>query len=261
MKKLEKMKYLNKILLDEMPQYKQQAEQFAQSYEDQSKLLRSLMNVRPPYPIRDDFLRVQDEYLKSEIVDRGIIDCSELTSIKTNQRIFLWRGDITTLKVDAIVNAANATLIGCFHPLHHCIDNLIHSLSGIQLRLYCHKIMEKQGHDEETGCAKLTPAFNLPSDFVIHTVGPIIRGKLTNKDKENLASCYRSCLNIAVENKIKSIAFCCISTGEFHFPNEAAARIATDTVKDFLSKDNTIERVIFNVFTDKDLTIYKSILV
>ena len=178
----------------------------------------------------------------------------------SDERLVLWQGDITTLKVDAIVNAANSALRGCFYPLHSCIDNIVHSKSGIQLRLLCDEIMNRQGHEEPTGQAKITPAFNLPSKYILHTVGPIISHRVSKRDCELLASCYRSCLSLAAENGCQSIAFCCISTGEFHFPNEKAAEIATATVKEFLHGNVKIKRVIFNVFKEKDLQIYRKLL-
>lgn len=172
----------------------------------------------------------------------------------------LWQGDITTLKVDAIVNAANSALLGCFRPLHTCIDNIVHSRSGIQLRLFCYDMMSKQGHEEPAGQAKITPAFNLPSKYILHTVGPVIGGAVRKQDCEALTSCYRSCLELAVKNNCQSIAFCCISTGEFHFPNEKAAEIAIQTVTSFLNTRKENIRVIFNVFKDIDLHIYQNFL-
>ncbi len=227
---------------------------------EQKDLLRSLFNIRPPEPISEEFLDVQDEYLALEIESRGIVDCATLFPTKYDNRIYLWQGDITTLKVDAIVNAANSALLGCFQPLHSCIDNIIHTLSGIQLRLDCNQLMQAQGHAEETGKAKITSAYNLPCTHVIHTVGPIISGDLTNQDRMLLADCYNSCLKIAAENKVNSIAFCCISTGVFHFPAQAAAKIAVETVSRFLEDNSAIEKIIFNVFTDNDLAIYHSLL-
>ena len=172
----------------------------------------------------------------------------------------VWRGDITTLKIDAIVNAANSALRGCFVPCHGCVDNVIHSVSGIQLRLACDELMVKQGYDEPTGRAKITPAFNLPSRYVLHTVGPIVSYQLTKEHCRQLSDCYRSCLRLASENGLRSIAFCCISTGEFHFPREEAAQIAVRTVKDYLQEDEQITRVVFNVFQQEDYEIYKGIL-
>ena len=187
-------------------------------------------------------------------------DGAKLPSIPRDSRLVLWQGDITTLKVDAIVNAANSALLGCFRPLHSCIDNIIHTRSGIQLRLFCDDIMRRQGHEEPTGQAKITPAFNLPGKYILHTVGPIIYGPLRKQDCEALASCYRSCMKLAVENGCRSVAFCCISTGEFHFPQEKAAEIAVQTVTSFLNAQKSDIRVIFNVFKDEDLHIYQKLL-
>ena len=174
--------------------------------------------------------------------------------------IYLWRGDITALRCDAVVNAANSQLLGCFLPCHGCVDNAIHTKSGIQLRLYCDALMKQQGHEEPTGKAKITPAYNLPCKYILHTVGPIVSGTVTQRDCELLASCYRSCLQLAAENGCKSIAFCCISTGEFHFPNERAAEIAVETVNSFLNTDASGICVIFNVYKQIDMEIYQKIL-
>lgn len=225
---------------------------------EQKKLLRALFNIRPPWPASDEFLRIQDEYLKQETKQKGIVEVSSLDEIKSG--IFLWQGDITTLACDAIVNAANSALLGCFHPNHGCIDNAIHTFAGIQLRLYCNEIMKKQGESEPTGIAKITPAFNLPCKKIIHTVGPIVREKLMQKDIEQLQSCYRSCLEIACQENMKSIAFPCISTGEFSFPNDIAATIAIQEVINFIHAANNNMKVIFNVFTDKDKQIYDDLL-
>ena len=226
----------------------------------QKDLLRALMNVREPKPISQDFLKIQDEYLKAERNLRGVVDGWSLPSIPSNPHIVLWQGDITTLTVDAIVNAANSKLRGCFYPCHSCIDNIVHSRSGIQLRLLCDDIMNRQGYDEPTGKAKITPAFNLPSRYILHTVGPIVSGRVTRRDRALLASCYRACLTLAVQKGCKSIAFCCISTGEFHFPNEEAAEIAIAAVENFLRNGNEPIRVIFDVFKDVDLRIYQKLL-
>ena len=227
---------------------------------EQKDLLRSLMNVRMPKPLSQDFFKIQDKYLQTERDMRGIIESEELPSIPGDPRMVLWQGDITTLKVDAIVNAANSALLGCFRPLHTCIDNIVHSRSGIQLRVFCYDMMSKQGHEEPAGQAKITPAFNLPSKYILHTVGPVIGGAVRKQDCEALASCYRSCLELAVKNNCQSIAFCCISTGEFHFPNEKAAEIAIQTVTSFLNTRKENIRVIFNVFKDIDLHIYQNFL-
>lgn len=256
MDKLAKIKKLNKHLLDEMPSLK--VPPVDDDLISQRKLLRALMNVRPPMPLDENFLKLQDEILSAEVEERGIVKLADITNVEKN--IKLWQGDITRLEVDAIVNAANSALLGCFVPLHYCIDNAIHSAAGLQLRDACEKIMQAQGHEEKTGQAKITPAFNLPCKFVIHTVGPIIPpNRKPNQIEENqLADCYKFCLELAVKNNLHSIAFCCISTGEFHFPNKRAAEIAIATVKKFLAENNLI--VIFNVFKDIDLEIYNSTL-
>ena len=226
------------------------------SVQEQKDLLRSLMNIRMPAPLSEEFIRIQDEYLKQEIADKGITDIADLNPIENG--IYLWQGDITTLKCDAIVNAANSQLLGCFHPLHNCIDNCIHTYAGIQLRNKCSELMKKQGYEEPTGRAKITLAFNLPCKYVIHTVGPIVNVNLTDEHRELLKSCYLSCLKIAEENRLKSIAFCCISTGVFGFPKKEAAKIAVDTVREF--KKNSDIKVIFNVFKDEDRIIYENLL-
>lgn len=258
MKHSEKRLYLIKELLSELPQYRSM--EIPDDTEEQKRLLRSLMNIRSPRPIGKDFLKVQDEYLSAEVGEKGITDSDALPASPVNHKLILWRGDITTLKADAIVNAANSALRGCFVPCHSCVDNIIHSVSGIQLRLACDELMTEQGYDEPTGKAKITPAFNLPCRYVLHTVGPIVQGQLTKQHCRQLADCYRSCMELASSNGLKSIAFCCISTGEFHFPQKKAAEIAVQTVSEFLQTDTQIEKVIFNVFKQEDFDIYKSIL-
>lgn len=292
MDRREQIRFLNEILLEEMPEYMAQAREFPCEEQAQRRLLRSLMNVRPLLPLRTDFLRVQDELLSAEREEKGVIDAESLPTASSDSRLALWQGDITRLRADAIVNAANGALLGCFWPCHGCIDNAIHSAAGLQLRDECGRIMAAQGHPEPTGRAKLTGAYNLPSRFVLHTVGPIIRGALREEDCRLLASCYRSCLELAEQNGLRSVAFCCISTGEFHFPNRKAAEIAVNTVKSFLDRAKSHEpakgpnpagsgpaihdainheinnygisnhtmKVIFNVFKDEDNTIYRQLL-
>ena len=225
---------------------------------EQKKLLRALFNVRLPLPTGEEFLRVQDEYLQGETAAKGITDVADLTPVQPG--LYLRQGDITTLKCDAIVNAANSGMTGCYIPNHRCIDNAIHTFAGVELRLACEERMEQQGYPEPTGQAKITPAFNLPCRYVLHTVGPIISGRVTKEDKELLASCYRSCLELAAENDLESVAFCCVSTGEFHFPNEQAAEIAVETVKQFMNRKTSVKKVIFNVFKDLDKAIYEKLL-
>lgn len=248
----ERLEFLINYLLDEHSKYRRIT--IPKSESEGLKLFRSLVNVRPARIIGDDFLAIQDEYLQALTAAKGITDIDGLSPVA--EGIYLWQGNITTLKCGAIVNAANSGMTGCYAPCHGCIDNAIHTFAGVQLRQKCAEIMALQGHGEPTGRAKITPAYNLPCDFVLHTVGPIVRGKVTDNDCELLASCYRSCLELAQENGIKSVAFCCISTGEFHFPNELASEIAIKTVKEF-KKDT---EVIFNVFKDVDYKIYRKLL-
>lgn len=254
----EKRLYLIRELLSEQPQYR--GMEIPEDMQGQKRLLRSLMNIRMPKPINEEFLKVQDEYLQEEVQEKGITDSDTLPSSALDNRLVLWQGDITTLKADAIVNAANSALCGCFVPCHSCVDNIIHSVSGIQLRLACDALMREQGYDEPTGRAKITPAFNLPCRYVLHTVGPIVAHQLTKEHCRQLADCYRSCLKLASENGLRSVAFCCISTGEFHFPQEKAAEIALQTVREYLQEDEQITKVVFNVFKQEDYDIYKRLL-
>ena len=256
MNQSERRQILIRFLLNEQPEYQKTA--IPQNSDEQKKLLRSLMNIRPAAPVSEEFQRIQDEYLQEENRSRGLVALSSLSPVQ--DRIYLWRGDITRLVCGAIVNAANSGMTGCYQPCHNCIDNCIHTYAGIQLRNYCSDLMEKQGHEEPTGTAKITPAFNLPCDYVIHTVGPIVRGKLTQLHCRQLASCYRSCLELADQNQIRSLAFCCISTGVFMFPNEEAAEIAIQTVKDYKTETGSEIEVIFNVFTEHDEQIYRKLL-
>lgn len=226
----------------------------------QKDLLRGLMNIWMPKELSDEFLKIQDEYLTEENRRIGITDIEDLQPIAGNNRLYLWQGDMTTLKVSAIVNPANEALLGCFRILHSCADNVIHSKAGLGLRYKCNCIMEKQGHPEPTGQAKITPAYNLPCDYVIHTVGPIVQGPLTKKHEQLLASCYKSCLDMTEENGVKSIALCCISTGVFMFPNQRAAEIAVETVKNWLDETGSEMKIVFNVFKDLDFEIYEKLL-
>ena len=256
MTQTERRIFLITALLKEQPQYSRI--KIPADEQEQKILLRSLFNIRMPIPVNNEFLAVQDAYLQEETKQKGITSLSDLQPIEKD--IYLWQGDITTLKCDAIVNAANSGMLGCFCPNHGCIDNAIHTYSGVQLRLACARLMKQQKHKEETGKAKITSAFNLPCKYVIHTVGPIIQDKATEHDDKLLADCYNSCLEIAHGNGVKSIAFCCISTGEFHFPNDRAAEIAVRTVKEFKEKTQSNMEVIFNVFKEKDHKIYSKLL-
>lgn len=260
MNRIEKIHYLNGILLEEMPEYKTQAKLFPQDTAAQRRLLRSLMNVRPPMPLQKEFLAVQDALLSDECQERGVVEVDTLPVAAVDPRLAVWQGDITRLAADAIVDADNSALLGCFCPCHGCIDNAIHSAAGLQLRDECNAIMTAQGHPEPTGRAKLTRAYNLPAKYVLHTVGPIVQGRVTRRDREELAACYRACLALAAEHGLASVAFCCISTGEFHFPNQEAAEIAVKTVADFLQTQSSIRKVIFNVFKDIDAELYRNLL-
>ena len=265
MTRSEKVSWLIRELKKENPGYEVIREPMNET--EKRRLLRSLMNVRWPGRVSPEFLRVQDELLREELEEKGVTDGEALpvireqypcTAIKNDDRIVLWRGDITTLAVDAIVNAANSQMLGCFVPCHGCIDNAIHSAAGVQLRNECAQLMEAQGHEEPVGKAKITGGYNLPARHVIHTVGPVVGVQATEKQKEELASCYRSCLKLAEKQGLTSIAFCCISTGEFHFPNKLAAQIAIDVIDRYLS-GSRLERAVIDVFKEEDLHIYQKI--
>lgn len=224
--------------------------------QDKFQLYRSLVNIRPAWVADESYLLAEDEYLTEQTESKGIINIADLSLIE--EGIYLWQGDITTLKCGAIVNAANSGMTGCWQPCHSCIDNCIHTFAGVRLRYECDRIMQEQGHEEPTGRAKITQAYNLPCDYVIHTVGPIVQGPLTDEHCRLLESSYQSCLELAVQNGIDSIAFSCISTGVFGFPQREAAEIAVRTVKNF-RKTHAI-KVIFNVFKEDDYEIYKELL-
>ena len=226
--------------------------------ENKHRYFRALVNVRMPKAASKEFLQIQDKYLQEQLKLKGITDVTDLKPVAGD--LYLWQGDITTLKCDGIVNAANSQMLGCFCPNHGCIDNAIHTFAGVQLRLECAEIMKAQGREEGTGQAKITKAYNLPCDYVLHTVGPIVYGKLTEKHEKLLADCYRSCLTLADENGLQSLAFCCISTGEFHFPNERAAQIAIQVVEEYKRQTQSKIKVIFNVFKDYDYEIYARLL-
>ena len=261
MTRREQVAFLIGTLLAEMPEYRQQAAAFPADDAAQRRLLRSMMNLRPPMPLDPGFLEVQDALLSAEREERGVVDGAALMPTAADPRLVLWQGDITRLRADAIVDADNAALLGCFAPCHGCIDNAIHSAAGLQLRDECAAIMGAQGHPEPAGRAKLTRGYNLPARYVLHTVGPIVGRWVTWKDRRELAACYRACLELAAEQGLRSVAFCCIATGEFRFPNREAAEIAVRTVRDFLDRQAaSIERVIFNVFKDLDKDLYRGLL-
>ncbi len=252
----QRLDFLIRCLLNENEEYKNR--EIPAGQRDKRRLLRSLMNVRPPVPASEEFLKVQDAYLQERLAERGVTEPENLTPVQPG--IYLWQGDITTLAADAIVNAANSRMLGCFVPCHGCIDNAIHTYAGTQLRMECARIMAGQRKEEATGKAKITKAYNLPCRYVLHTVGPIIYGTVTKTDCELLAGCYRSCLELAASYGLQSVAFCCISTGEFHFPNELAAEIAIQTVRTWQQQNSNRIEVIFNVFKDSDYEIYKRLL-
>lgn len=246
-----------------------------EDYQEKRRALRSLMNIRMPGAMDPEVLEVQDEFLREEAAEKGIVTLEEIPTAARQygsrkpfgDKISVWQGDITRLQVGAIVNAANSQMLGCFHPCHGCIDNAIHSAAGIELREACSQYMEHRKvqygkeYEEPTGRAVLTEGYNLPAEYVIHTVGPIVYGNLTEKLKENLRNCYKNILKCCVEHGIRSVAFCCISTGEFHFPNDEAARIAVAEVRKYLEKhQQDFDRVIFNVFKDVDRELYEDLV-
>lgn len=282
----EKVAFLIEHLLTEMPAYREEAARIPCDRQAQRDFLRALMNVRPPIPLQADFLRVQDALLTEEREARGVVDGAALPTVAEERRMamargagmdtadenfVLWQGDITRLAVDAIVNAANSALLGCFVPLHRCIDNAIHSAAGLALRAACDEIMREQGHPEPAGRAKITPGFNLPARHVLHTVGPIIApvgshvhepgvfAGVTHEAQQCLVSCYRACLDLATAHGLTSVAFCCISTGEFHYPPQEAAATAVATCRAWLHANDAPMRIVFNVFKDEDLAIYRRI--
>lgn len=250
-----------RTLLDERMEYA--GLQIPDSLSEQRRMMRTLLNVRPPHPVSEDLIKAQDRELQRQLADKGIVALSDIMPCRVDGRLRLWQGDITRLQVDAIVNAANSALLGCFVPMHRCIDNAIHSAAGVQLRLACDRLMQAQGHPEPTGRAKITDGYNLPARYVLHTVGPIVRDtEPTPRQERQLADCYRSCLALADAHDLQSIAFCCISTGEFGFPQKRAAEIAVSTVRAYLDATvaTGINSVIFNVFKDDDLSIYRNLL-
>lgn len=247
--------FLIRWLLNERKEYEDI--QIPVGLTEKRQLLRSLMNVRPPVPADNEFLTVQDAYLQEWLAERGVTRMEDLSPIRSG--IYLWQGDITTLAADGIVNAANSQMLGCFVPCHGCIDNAIHTYAGVQLRQECASIMAGK-KAEQTGSAKITKAYNLPCHYVLHTVGPIIYGVVTETDRKLLADCYRSCMDLAAAYGLHSVAFCCISTGEFHFPNRLAAEIAVMTVEEWQKENPDQMEVIFNVFKDNDYKIYRQLL-
>ena len=233
--------------------------------EEKRRVLRSLMNIRMPKEISSEILKVQDEYLSERAVEKGIVNLADIPVIRDG--LSIWQGDITRLSVDAIVNAANSQMLGCFVPMHTCIDNCIHTFAGVQMRAECNRQMNElrirygRDYEQPTAVPMLTDAYNLPAKKVVHIVGPIVQYKLTPGLEKDLADCYKNTLDMCADNGLKSVAFCCISTGVFRFPNKRAAEIAVSTVTEWLhSNPGKVERVIFNVFKDEDKTIYKKLI-
>jgi len=216
--------------------------------------IRALMNVTMPFDLPPEFYRKQDEYLKDRLSREKVIDVSLLPG-----RISLYRGDITLLKADAIVNAGNSALLGCFVPLHSCIDNAIHSKAGLEVRRDLMQVMSRQGHEEENGKVKVTQGYNLPSAWIFHTVGPQVRGSVTSQDEEDLRSCYLSCLKEADRRNVKSLVFPCLSTGLFDYPIEPASLLAVMTVKNYLEKTGSNLHVVFDVFSPRDESVYRNV--
>lgn len=256
MTQAERRLFLIRSLINERTEYKEL--RIPPDAAEQRCLLRSLLNVRPPREVDAAFLTVQDDYLRQDLAERGIVRVDELTPISAD--LYLWQGDITRLQCGAIVNAANSGMTGCYIPCHTCIDNCIHTYAGVQLRLDCARLMTQQGCEEPVGQAKITKAYNLPCDYVLHTVGPIVQGRVTAEDQRLLASCYRACFTLAAQRGVESLAFCCISTGVFHFPHRRAAEIAVETVRRCKEETGIGMKVIFNVFKDTDREIYQQLL-
>ncbi len=259
--KKKKIDTLLRALLLERPEYA--CINIPDAMEEKRILLRSLMNVRMPSPLPEELMDIQDDELMEQKREKGVVAIDTIPASPLYPRLRLWKGDITRLEVDAIINAANSQMLGCFIPMHKCIDNAIHSAAGMQLRDECASIMQAQGHEEPTGKAKITKGYNLPAKWVLHTVGPIIYGEYpTDEDCRLLADCYRNCLKLADEKNLKSVAFCCISTGEFHFPQDKAAEIAVATVREYMNShvNVSLSTIIFDVFKDSDYYLYKDLL-
>ncbi len=254
----DRLEWLLEWLLAELPA--QDRPDKPETYAERRALYRALVNIRPPRAVSAAFLATQDAFLQEEARRKGIVAPDAIPPCATDSRLSVWRGDITRLAVDAIVNAANSAMLGCFVPGHHCIDNAIHTAAGVQLREECHVLMSRQGCPEEPGQAKVTRGYNLPARSVMHTVGPQVTGLPTKTQQAQLAACYKACLEAAARHGLKTVAFCCISTGIFAFPQQLAARIATSTVRGWLAGQTGVERVIFTVFTANDQLHYTALL-
>lgn len=261
---MEKLDYLINYLLKER---NETIEINRLSYEDKKRIYRSLCNIRDAKPISEEYFKIENKYLQEELNKKDIIDVEdiqpakdiiEVTNLKYKDKICLWKGDITTLKIDAIVNAANSQGLGCFVPMHSCVDNIIGSNAGVSLRLECNKVMKEKNYFLPTGKALITKGYNLPAKYVIHTVGPIIYEEVTEKEEQELINCYINSLKLAIQNGIKTIAFSCISTVEFRFPKTQACKLAIKAVEEFLDTHNDeIDKIVFNVYTEEDYEIYE----
>ena len=265
---MEKLDYLINYLLEDNKKIKLNSE--SKTIEEKKNIYRSLCNVREPREISEEYIKIETEYLQEELSNKNITDVQDLptidekyseSSLKNQDKMVIWQGDITKLKVDAIVNAANSKGLGCFIPLHNCIDNQIHTYAGIPLRLECDKIMKTLNYNLPTGEAFITHGYNLPSNYVLHTVGPVISDKVNSTKIKELSDCYRNCLKISIENNIRTVSFPCISTGVFRFPKDYACQIALKTVDDFLDTNRDyFDKIIFNLHGNKDVELYEKFI-
>ena len=269
----ERLKSLVEAFIDDSDRYR--GTDVPPDRESRKRMLRSLMNIRMPAPLSEDVLRIQDEYLKERAEEKGITDADDIETayealgcrLPGAEHMALWQGDITAVRCGAIVNAANSQMLGCFIPMHTCIDNCIHSFAGVQLRAECAEKMEElrekygQDYEQPTAVPMLTGAYDLPADHVIHIVGPVVNGKVTPEQDDELSLCYSRILDLCMENSIKTVAFCAVSTGVFGFPQERACRIAVGTVSEWLSShEGAVDKVIFNVFSDRNRELYEHVL-
>ena len=253
---MEKLDFLIDYLLKENTRV--QIEEMPKDLELKKNLYRSLVNIRDAKPISEEYIKIENEYLTEELQNKELTDVQNLSS---NDKICLWKGDITTLKIDSIVNAANSQGLGCFVPCHKCIDNQIQTYAGVSLRLECNDVMKELNYNLPTGKAFITKGYNLPSKYVIHTVGPIIYSEVTELEEKQLADCYINSLRLAIQNNIRTIAFPCISTGEFRFPKAKACEIAVETVKEFLKENgDKFDKIVFNVYGEEDYYEYRKLL-
>ena len=265
---MENIDALIEYLINDNPRYHVSEE--PETFEDKFRIYRSLVNIRNPNPVDDDYVEMENEMLQELLLKKEITSFEDIETIevrypdsnlKHKDILALWQGDICALEIDTIVNAANSQGLGCFIPCHDCIDNKIHTNAGVKLRLECYQEMQKYDYTLPSGTCLFTDAYNLPSKHVIHTVGPVVTGHLTDRKRDDLAKCYRNCLEICIEHGIRSIAFCSISTGVFRFPKDEACRIAVTTVEEVLDENpDAFDKVVFNVFSDEQLAIYEDFI-